>query len=83
MRSEAVYIFQMAMLPSSEPERNRTPPGYTPRHHIVDVCTAPLALLILSVSLGDIEGCVTVAGPRVAAQYQSPLSSAQIFMELS
>lgn len=56
----------MAMLPSSEPDRKRTPDGAIANDHTVDVWTGPLLL-----------------GPKVAAQYQSPDSSAQMRIELS
>lgn len=41
----------MAMLPSSEPEKNRTPPGVIANDHTVDVCTAPLFSVAVAVVL--------------------------------
>jgi hypothetical protein len=69
----------MAILPSSEPDRNRTPPGVMPRHQTVEVCTAPLLFSApIEIGLGTDDSEL-----KVAAQYQSPLSSAHILMELS
>eukprot|EP00584_Thalassiosira_punctigera_P022231 CAMPEP_0172556860 /NCGR_PEP_ID=MMETSP1067-20121228/69577_1 /TAXON_ID=265564 ORGANISM="Thalassiosira punctigera, Strain Tpunct2005C2" /NCGR_SAMPLE_ID=MMETSP1067 /ASSEMBLY_ACC=CAM_ASM_000444 /LENGTH=233 /DNA_ID=CAMNT_0013345779 /DNA_START=143 /DNA_END=842 /DNA_ORIENTATION=+ len=49
LRSEAVYILQIAMDPSSDPLNIRTPPGVRATHHTVDVCTGPVSMV------GDVD----------------------------
>jgi hypothetical protein len=76
------------MLPSSEPERKRTPPGVIASDQTVDVCTTPPFSRAVYVSFivsfaPEIDLGIESLVPKVAAQYQSPLSSAQILMELS